>query len=83
MQLDDDLLIYPMPSLVATLLEAETSKGRPLIEEEVVFIRDNCPTVAVPRDVALKIDEERGYKDIDPEKAWEEWQVARKLLVGD
>lgn len=83
MPTNDNLVIYPMPSLVSTLLKAERSKGRPLTEEEVNFIRDNCPSVAVPRDVVPKIDEERGYKDIDPEFAWEEWQDARKYLVKE
>jgi hypothetical protein len=79
----DNLVLYPMPSLVATLLEAERDKGSPLTENEVIKIRDACPTVAVPRDVALEIDAKRGYTDIDPENCWSEWQSARKSLVVD
>ena len=78
----DELVIYPMPSLVATLLNRERAKGGPLTEAEVLEIRDSCPSVAVPFDVAAKIDAERGYKDIDPEKCWEQWQEARRSLVG-
>ncbi len=74
----DNLVIYPMPSLVATLLNREREKGSPLTEEEVMRIRDACPSVAVPKDVALEIDASRGYKDIDPERCWEEWQRVRK-----
>ncbi|MDX1963581.1 MAG: hypothetical protein SFX18_10535 [Pirellulales bacterium] len=77
----DKLVIYPMPSLVATLLNRERAKGSPLTEAEVIEIRDNCPSVAVPIDVVPKIDAERGYKDIDPERCWEEWQETRKSLV--
>lgn len=77
----EELAIYPMPSLVATLLNQEQAKGSPLTEAEVTAIRDSCPSVAVPIDVALKIDSERGYKDIDPEHCWEQWQEARKTLV--
>jgi len=77
----DQLVIYPMPSLVATLLNRERAKGSPLTEAEANEIRDSCPSVAVPIDVAEKIDAKRGYKDIDPERCWEQWQEARKSLV--
>ena len=76
-----ELVIYPMPSLVATLLNREQTKGSPLTEAEVIEIRDSSPSVAVPIDVAEKIDAERGYKDIDPERCWEQWQEARKRLI--
>ncbi|MES2738084.1 MAG: hypothetical protein V4672_17305 [Verrucomicrobiota bacterium] len=81
MSVPEKLLIYPMPSLVATLLNREQTKGSPLTEVEVIEVRDNCPSVAVPTDVAEKMDAERGYKDIDPERCWEQWQEARKDLV--
>lgn len=77
----NELVIYPMPSLVATLLNRERAKGSPLTEAEVIEIRDACPSVATPIDVAVKIDAGRGYKDIDPERCWEHWQEARKSLV--
>jgi hypothetical protein len=57
-----------MPSLVATLLNRERAKSSPLAAAEVTAIRDQCPSVAVPKDVAEKIDVERVYKDIDPEQ---------------
>ena len=75
------LVIYPMPSLVATLLNREQAKGSPLTEAEVIEIRDSCPSVAVPIDVVEKIDAQRGYKDIDPARCWEQWQEARKNLI--
>jgi hypothetical protein len=75
------LVIYPMPSLVATLLSREKTKGSPLTEAEVIEIRDSCPSVAVSMDVAVKIDAERGYNDIDPERCWEQWQELRKNLA--
>jgi hypothetical protein len=79
--MSEDLIIYPVPSLVATLLNRERTKGSPLTEEEVIQIRDSCEAIAVPRDVARKMDESRGYLDIDPENCWEEWQRARKDLI--
>jgi hypothetical protein len=78
-----ELVIYPMPSLVATLLNRERVKGGPLTEAEVIEIRDSCPSVAVPIDVAEKIDAERGYKDIDPERCWKQCQEARKHSEAD
>ncbi|RWC50761.1 MAG: hypothetical protein EOS55_02255 [Mesorhizobium sp.] len=77
------LVIYPVPSLVATLLNRERTKGSPLTEEEVIQIRDNCPAIAVPFDVVRQMDESRGYLDIDPENCWEEWQLARKELTDN
>lgn len=74
------LVIYPMPSLLATLINREKAKGSPLTEAEVIQIRDNCPSVAVPIEVVPAIEEARGYRDIDPERCWEEWQKARERL---
>lgn len=76
------LIIYPVPSLVATLVNRERTKGSPLTEEEVLQIRDNLEAIAVPPDVARKMDESRGYLDINPENCWDEWQQARKELMG-
>jgi len=77
----EELIIYPVPSLVAILLNREEAKGSPLTEEEVVQIRDTCEAVALPIDVARQVDEARGYLDIDPENCWEEWQRVRKELT--
>lgn len=59
----EKLVIYPMPSLVATLLNRERSKGSPLTEAEVTEIRDRCPSVAVPVDMVETINAQRGYKE--------------------
>jgi hypothetical protein len=79
---DEYLHIVPVPSLVATLLRAERDKGEPLTEEEVVSIRDKCPSVAMTDEMLSKVVARRGYDDIDPERAWEEWQAARPSLLG-
>ena len=78
---NNNLIIYPVPSLVATLLNRERSKGSPLNEEEVLAIRDAAPSIAMPRDVAAKVDAARGYLDIDPDDCWNEWQRARLELA--
>jgi hypothetical protein len=76
-----NLLIVPVPSLVATLLRTEQDKGSPLTETEVLSIRDNCPSIVMPVDVAAKVAEGRGYDDIDLDKAWEAWQAIRPSLI--
>lgn len=46
-------------------------------------IRDSSQCMAMPLDVAEELAEERGYADIDPENAWDEWQSVRlELLKG-
>ena len=76
----DNLVIVPVPSLVAILLNRELQKGSPLTEEEVLAIRDGDECIAMPRDVAERVAEERGYDDIDPENAWEDWKAIRPIL---
>ena len=78
--MSEELIIYPVPSLVATLLNREAEKGAPLTEEEVIAIRDAVPSIAMTRDQAAKVDERRGYRDIRPENCWIEWQRARAEL---
>jgi len=76
----EGLILYFVPSLVSTLLNREDAKGNPLTEAEVLAIRDQCPVIAMPPDVAREVDEQRGYSDIDPENCWEEWKAIRKTL---
>ena len=80
---NDDTNIYFMPSLVSILLAKEEAKGTPLTEEEVTAIRDSAHCVALTHEQALKVEEERGYYDIDPERCWEEWQEFREALAED
>jgi len=78
--MDDPMLIVPVPTLVATLARLESEKGEPLTEDEVNHARDNCPCIAMPTSVARQVAEKRGYDDIDPDSAWEQWVVAREQL---
>lgn len=71
---EGELLIVPIPSLIATLKEREREKGEALTEEEVIKVRDNCPAIAMYLEQLRRIEEVRGYIDIDPEKVWEEWK---------
>ena len=79
---NEDLVFVFTPSLIATLLAAERNKGSALTEHEVLNIRDNAEVVASLPSDALKVEERRGYRDIDPEACWLQWQEARKELSG-
>ena len=76
------LVIYCIPSLVSTLHEREREKGSPLTEEEVITIRNGCKALKVPETVAQAVDQERGYKDIDPLHCWEQWQTMRMHILA-
>lgn len=69
-----------MPSLVALLLATERSEGRPLTEHEVERLVSNSTSIAMePKDVRA-LERARGYADIEPELAWEQWQIVRGTL---
>jgi hypothetical protein len=73
----EEIVLYFIPSLVATLLNRERAKGSPLTEEEVLAIRDGAPCVALTPQMAAEMDKKRGYPDLDAEYAWPQWQEAR------
>ncbi len=73
----DQLCLVFVPALVALLLNAENTKGRPLTEAEVLEIRDNAACVALPVAVALSMENQRGYRDLVAENCWEQWQRFR------
>ena len=77
----DSHIITHIPSLVATLLNKENAKGSQLTKEEVEAIRDEAPAQVLTREQRAAVDEGREYDDIDPEKAWEDWQIARLELI--
>ena len=73
----EDLQIVPVPALVAVLYHKESEKGSPLTEAEVLEIRDKAACIAMPRFAFLQVEAQRGYRDINPDFAWEEWQQVR------
>lgn len=74
----DQLCLVFVPALVAVLLNAETTKGMPLTEAEVLDIRDNAACIALPVEVALSMENERGYRDLVAEDCWAQWQQYRR-----
>jgi len=80
--MENDLILTPVPALVAVLLAKEKEKGEPLTKDEVEKITDQAECIAMPLDVRKQVDDSRGYLDIDPEHAWDEWQLVRTGLVN-
>ena len=76
----DPLCLVFVPALVAVLLNAEKTKGAPLTECEVLQIRGRSVCMRVRYSVALAQEKNRGYKDIAPERCWDEWQRIRSQL---
>lgn len=70
-----------MPALIVILLNKERAKGSPLTESEVITIRDSATCMIMPRSIAQKMIQERGYDDLDPEQVWTEWSKARLALT--
>jgi hypothetical protein len=69
-----------MPSLVAMLASTEKNQGRPLGPSDVSELVANSPCIALERSDALKLEQSRGYADIEPDLAWEQWQIVRETL---
>lgn len=71
---DDPLIAVPIPPLVTLLVALEEQKGTPLTQEEVLKARDDAVCMTMPRSMAWKMAEQRGYRDFNPEDVWNEWQ---------
>lgn len=64
-----------MPTLVAILTALESRAGKPLTKKQVLAARDDGACIAMePRD-AQALERARGYADLDPALAWEQWSA--------
>lgn len=57
-----------IPALIIVLIDKEQEMGRELT-------RDDATAIRLPAEAAEDIIRERGYRDIDPENVWCEWQA--------
>ncbi|WP_234095938.1 hypothetical protein [Citrobacter portucalensis] len=64
-----------IPALIVVLIDKEQDIGRELTRYEVESIRDGATAIRLPAEAAEGIIRERGYRDIDPENVWREWQA--------
>ena len=69
------------PELLYLLKLKEREKGSDLTEEEVIEIRDNAIGMMIRASMLRKIEKSRGYKDIDPENCWVEWNEYKKTKI--
>jgi len=76
LQASTPVLVF-IPSLTAVLLAAEASSERPLTRPELERIVSESAVVAMKPMDALALERSRGYADIEPELAWEQWQIVR------
>jgi len=72
-----------IPALALLLRQAEQAKGSPLTRAEVLQVRDKGTCMMLRSSIALEMEEKRGFRDIDPEDCWEEWQTLRQVLAGE
>jgi hypothetical protein len=79
----EPLIPVPIPALGILLLNLEKQKGSPLSEPEVLAIRDKAVCVVLPLSVKRAMDEKRGYRDVDLENVWQEWQAFRAEALRD
>jgi hypothetical protein len=77
----DELVPLFIPALVVLLTHLEDKKGAALTEVEALELRDKATCVMVPKSTLPAMIASRGYEDIDPERCWEQWQVARQQLL--
>jgi hypothetical protein len=82
--MSDELLIPTfVPPLFTLLVNAEQQKGSPLNAAEVAALRDQGVCIMLPKSEAAKLAEARGYDDLDPEHAWDQWQIVREQIPKD
>lgn len=69
----EELIAHYVPSLLYMLKNHEITKGSDLTKEEVIDICDQSICMYVTKLRKAELDKQAGYKDINPEKCWEEW----------
>jgi hypothetical protein len=74
------LAITFVPSLVALLESLEQKQGEPLTQEQVEETTSNAVCMTMEHRDAREFERSRGYADIDPRRAWEQWQLARSVF---
>lgn len=72
-----ELAFVFMPGLAVLLQAAEEQAGRPLTREQVEAIASKAVGITMPHRDAQRLERERGFADLDPALAWEQWQIVR------
>jgi hypothetical protein len=64
-----------MPSLRAILTAVARGSASPLDRAQVLAARDKAACMAMRHADARKLEWSRGYADLEPELAWEQWSA--------
>ncbi|MEO9321941.1 hypothetical protein ABFT23_00520 [Nocardioides sp. C4-1] len=72
-----DLDMVFVPALRLVLGAAEQQDDVPLDEQRVTEVRDGATCIAMEPRHARDLERSRGYADLDPELAWEQWRALR------
>jgi hypothetical protein len=67
-----------VPSLVAQLSAAERQRGRALTREEVEALTEGATAMAMDQRDAAALERSRGYADLEPRRAFAQWQLVRE-----
>ncbi len=70
---EEQLIPVFKPPLAQMLALAERQKGSPLTEEESNAVRDNSQCVMLTPEKAEWVEEQLGYKDVNPENCYSDW----------
>src|SRR5688572_13271542 len=70
-----------VPPLANVLAFAEKQKGSPLTAAEVEAARDNGVCIMMRAAHAARMDESRGFVDVNPENCWADWHRLRPQFV--
>ena len=63
-----------MPSLLRRFREAQDHSQAPLTAPQARAIRAEAVGVRVTLEIASKMEQRRGFKDLDQDNFWAEWQ---------
>lgn len=84
---DDEGALQPVdpvpavvPSLVSQLLAAERQCGRALTREEVETFTERATAISMDPKDAVALERSRGYADLEPRRAFAQWQFVREWL---
>jgi len=72
-----------VPSLASLLIAAHDRLGRELDEDEVGAVRDAANVVMMPLGMAIAQTKSRGYRDVNPDRVYEEYLELRRVLRPD
>jgi hypothetical protein len=81
MPVSEPLIPVFVPPLANVLAFAEKQKGSPLTATEVAATRDKGVCIMMRPVEAARMDESRGFVDVNPENCWADWHRLRPQLV--